>query len=205
MNMLPPKQEQILKFIRDYIESNTESPTIEEICKRFDLRSAATVHQHLGSLEKAGLITRVPNVARGVRLIEQHRGDKGGQDVPLLGTVAAGQPIEAILTQERVWIPREMITGPKTFALKVRGDSMIDAHIQDGDIIAVEPRQTAENGDVVIALLDGSEATVKVFRRDESGIELHPRNSTYEPIRITQPERLSIQGVVRGVLHYCSG
>lgn len=205
MNPLPPKQEQILKFIRGYVESNAESPTIEEIRMRFNLRSAGTVHQHLGGLEKAGHITRVPHVARGVRLVEQLRGDKGGQDVPLLGTVAAGQPIEAILTQERVWIPQAMIAGQKTFALRVRGDSMVDAHIQDGDIIAVEARQTAESGDVVIALIDGCEATVKVFRRGETGIELHPRNPAYEPIRIMQPERLSIQGVVRGVLRYCSG
>src|SRR5436305_879906 len=120
MQQLTPKQERVFKFLRAYIESNNESPSIEEICERFNLRSPATVHQHLTALERLGLISRVPNVARGIRLIDNHS-EQGGHEVPLLGTVAAGAPIEAVLTQEKVWMPNELI-GKQPFALRVRGD-----------------------------------------------------------------------------------
>jgi repressor LexA len=117
-----------------------------------------------------------------------------------LGNVAAGHPIEAILSQDTVSIPPDMLGRGRTFALRVRGDSMIDEHIRDGDFVIVESRQTAENGQTVVALVDGSDATVKRFYQARDHVRLEPANSLYKPIIVKPPERVSIQGIVIGVI-----
>ena len=193
------KQKRIYDFIRRYIESNQEPPTIAEIGRQFEMSSPASVHSILTALEREGLIKRIPNVSRGIQLVQESI-NNGDNEVPLLGTVAAGQPIEAILSHDTVNVPKGMQGRNRTFALRVRGDSMIDENIQDGDIIIVASQKTAENGQVVVALIDGNYATVKKFYREPEFIRLEPANPQFKPIFIKTPERIQIQGVVKGLV-----
>jgi repressor LexA len=195
------KQKRIFEFIKRYIESNHEAPTIAEIGRQFQMRSSASVHAVITALEREGLIKRIPNVSRGIEIVQQKEGG-GDEDneIPLLGTVAAGQPIEAILSHDTISVPRDLQGHGRTFALRVRGESMIDENIQDGDIIIVASQKTAENGQVVVALIDGNYATVKKFYRESEFIRLEPANPQFKPIFIKTPERLQIQGVVRGLI-----
>jgi repressor LexA len=195
------KKRIIFEFIRRYIDSNQEAPTIAEIGRQFQMRSSASVHAVLRALEREGLIKRIPNVSRGIEIIQQ--GESSGEEdngVPLLGTVAAGQPIEAILTHDTISVPKDLQGRGRTFALRVRGESMVDENIQDGDIIIVASQRTAENGQVVVALIDGNYATVKKFYREPDFIRLEPANPQYKPIFIKTPERIQIQGIVRGLI-----
>jgi repressor LexA len=197
------KQRRIFEFIKRYIDSNQEAPTIAEIGRQFQMRSSASVHAVLRALEREELIKRIPNVSRGIEIIQQGESSSGEEDneVPLRGTVAAGLPIEAILTHDTVSVPKNLQGRPgRTFALRVRGESMIDENIQDGDIIIVASQQTAENGQVVVALIDGNYATVKKFYRGPDFIRLEPANPQFKPIFIKTPERIQIQGVVRGLI-----
>ena len=200
------KQRRVFDFIRRYIESNHEPPTIAEIGRQFQMSSSASVHAILIALEREGLIKRIPNVSRGIQIVEQQPPQPPeattdeSNEIPLLGTVAAGQPIEAILSHDTVSVPRHMQGRGRTFALRVRGDSMIDENIQDGDIIVVSSQKTADNGQVVVALIDGAYATVKKFYREPDFIRLEPANPQFKPIFIKTPERIQIQGVVKGLI-----
>lgn len=197
---LTPRQRQVYQFIRRFIDVNKQPPTIAEIGKQFRMSSPASVHSILSALEREGLIKRIPNVSRGIEVIERDE-PENEYEVPLLGAVAAGQPIEAILTHDTVAVPRGMTSnGGRTFALRVRGDSMIEENIQDGDIIIVASQQTAENGQMVVALIDGNYATVKKFYREPEFIRLQPANTQFKPIFIKTPERIQIQGVVCGLI-----
>jgi repressor LexA len=193
------RQRQVYEFLARFIEIHKQPPTIAEIGKQFKMSSSASVHSILSALEREGFIKRIPHVSRGIEIIKQE-GTAEGFEIPLLGTVAAGQPIEAILTHDTVSVPRDMTGRGRTFALRVRGDSMIDEHIQDGDIIIVAAQQTAQNGQLVIALIDGNYATVKKFYREAEFIRLEPANPQFKPLFIKTPERLQIQGIVRGLL-----
>lgn len=195
------KQRRVYEFIRRYIESNEEPPTMAEIGRQFQMSSSASVHGILSTLERQGLINRIPNVSRGIEIVKQQasNGDDSGQ-IPLLGTVAAGQPIEAILSHDTIAVPKDMQGRGRTFALRVRGDSMIEENIQDGDIIIVASQKTADNGQVVVALIDGNYATVKKFYREPDFIRLEPANPQFKPIFIKTPERIQIQGVVKGLI-----
>jgi repressor LexA len=196
-----PKQRRIFDFIRRYIESNQEPPTIAEIGRQFEMRSSASVHAVLTALEREGLIKRIPNVSRGIQIVEQQQKESSEEDneVPLLGHVAAGQPIELMLN-DTISVPKDMRGNGRTFALRVRGESMIDENIQDGDIIIVASQKTAENGQMVVALIDGTYATVKKFYREPDFIRLEPANPQFKPIFIKTPERIQIQGVVKGLI-----
>jgi repressor LexA len=197
------KQRRIFEFIRRYIESNQEPPTIAEIGRQFQMRSSASVHAVLVALEREGLIKRTPNVSRGIQIVQQKEGaggDEGDNEIPLLGTVAAGQPIEAILSHDTIAVPKDLQGHGRTFALRVRGESMIDENIQDGDIIIVSSQKTADNGQMVVALIDGNYATVKKFYREPDFIRLEPANPQFKPIFIKTPERIQIQGVVKGLI-----
>jgi len=195
------KQRRVYEFIRRYIESNHEPPTIAEIGRQFQMSSSASVHAILVALEREGLIKRTPNVSRGIEIVQQKGGgDDDDSEIPLLGTVAAGQPIEAILTHDTISVPKDMQGRGRTFALRVRGDSMIEENIQDGDIIIVASQRTADNGQMVVALIDGNYATVKKFYREPEFIRLEPANPQHKPIFIKTPERIQIQGVVRGLI-----
>jgi repressor LexA len=194
------KQRRVYEFIKGYIESNDEPPTIAEIGRHFQISSSATVHGILSALEREGLIKRIPNISRGIEVVKQSGDGDDKGEIPLLGTVAAGQPIEAILSHDTIPVPRDLQGRGRTFALRVRGDSMIDEHIQDGDIIIVSSQKTAENGQVVVALIDGSNATVKKFYREPEFIRLEPANPQYKPLFIKTAERIQIQGVVTGLI-----
>ena len=193
------RQKQVYEFISRFMEVQKQPPTIAEIGKHFKMSSSASVHAILSALEREGLIKRIPNVSRGIEIVKQENASEDFE-IPLLGLVAAGQPIEAILAHETVSAPRDMIGRGRMFALRVRGDSMIEENIQDGDIIFVSSQPTAENGQVVVALIDGNYATVKKFYREPDFIRLEPANPQFKPIFIKTTERLQIQGVVRGLI-----
>ncbi|HEY3038826.1 MAG TPA: transcriptional repressor LexA [Pyrinomonadaceae bacterium] len=196
------RQKQVYEFISRYMESREQPPTIAEIGKHFKMSSSASVHSILSALEREGLIKRIPNVSRGIELVKRASREGGHDDyeIPLLGVVAAGQPIEAILAHETVSAPKSMTGRGRMFALRVRGDSMIEENIQDNDIIIVSSQETAENGQMVVALIDGNYATVKKFYREPDFIRLEPANPQFKPIFIKTPGRLQLQGVVRGLI-----
>jgi repressor LexA len=193
------RQRQVYEFICRYNETNKQPPTIAEIGKQFRMSSSASVHSILSALEREGFVKRIPNVSRGIEIVKQES-DSDESEIPLLGVVAAGQPIEAILAHETVHAPKNMIGRGRMFALRVRGDSMIDENIQDNDIIIVSSQQTAENGQMVVALIDGNYTTVKKFYREPDFIRLEPANPQFKPIFIKTPGRLQLQGVVRGLI-----
>jgi repressor LexA len=195
------KQKRIFDFIRGYMESNQEAPTIAEIGRKFEMRSSASVHAVLTALEREGLIKRIPNISRGIQIVERKEGEGGGDgdnEIPLVGIVAAGKPIEAILSHDTVSVPKNLQGNGRTYALRVRGDSMIEENIQDGDIIIVSAQQTAENGQIVIALIEDTYATVKKFYREPDVIRLKAANPEFQPLIIT--ENIRIQGVVKGLI-----
>ena len=195
------KQRRVYEFIKRFIESNDEPPTIAEIGRHFQISSSASVHGILTALEREGLIKKTPNISRGIQIVKQpvpEAEDRG--EIPLLGTVAAGQPIEAILSHDTISVPGDLQGRGRTFALRVRGDSMIEENIQDGDIIIVTSQKTADNGQMVVALIDGNYATVKKFYREPDFIRLEPANPQFKPIFIKTPERIQIQGVVTGLI-----
>ena len=197
--VLTPRQKQVYDFVRRFIEVKQYAPTIAEIREQFGLNSPATVHQLLSALEREGLIRRIPHASRGIEIVTQE-GQEQAPEIPMLGVVAAGQPIEAILSNEVITVPPDMLGRGRTFALRVRGDSMIDENIIEGDIIVVESRQTAANGQVVVALVDGADATVKRFYQEGNSIRLQPANPAYAPIIVSPADRVSIQGLVRGLI-----
>ena len=195
------KQRRVFEFIRRVIDSNQEPPTIAEIGRQFDMRSSASVHAVLTALEREGLIKRIPNVSRGIQIVQQSESNgEGNSEVPLLGTVAAGQPIEAILTHDTISVPKDLQGRGRNFALRVRGDSMVGENIEDGDIIIVTSQRTAENGQLVIARVDNDNATVKKFYLEADFIRLEPANPKFKTILIDTPERIEIQGVVKGLI-----
>ncbi|HKP37735.1 MAG TPA: transcriptional repressor LexA [Pyrinomonadaceae bacterium] len=192
------RQKRVFDYIRNYFETHQEAPTIAEIGKEFGMSSSASAHNVVSLLEKEGLIRRIPNVSRGIELVEEGTEDRS--EIPLLGVVAAGAPIEAVLNYETVCIPRDMMRQGRMFALRVRGDSMIDEQIRNHDVIILKSQTTAENGQTVVALIDGSDATVKRFYGGRGQVRLEAANPDYKPIVIRPPERVQIQGVVVGVI-----
>ena len=193
------RQKRVLDYIKHYFESNQEAPTIAEIGKEFGMSSSASVHHVVSTLEREGYIRRIPNVSRGIELVSEEPTEEK-YEIPLLGVVAAGAPIEAVLNYETVCIPRDMKREGRMFALRVRGDSMIDEQIRDHDLIVLQAQQTAENGQTVVALIDGSDATVKRFYGNRNQVRLEPANPDYRPIVVRPPQRVQIQGVVIGVI-----
>jgi len=196
---LTPRQREVYDFVAQFIEQRGFAPTMGEIGEQLGLRSPATVHQLLSALESQGLIRRVPHASRAIELVEQTAPEVIGE-IPLLGTVAAGRPIEAILSDETIAVPPDMMGRGHTFALRVRGDSMIDEQIREGDFIIVESSRTAANGQTVVALVNGNEATVKRFYKGRGHIRLEPANDNYQPIIVNEPDHVDIQGIVIGVI-----
>jgi repressor LexA len=193
------RQRRVLDYIKQYFEVNQEAPTIAEIGKEFGMSSSASVHHVVSTLEREGFIRRIPNVSRGIELVEEGRTEEK-HEIPLLGVVAAGAPIEAVLNYETVCIPRDMMRDGRMFALRVRGDSMIDEQIRDNDVIVLQSKQIADNGQTVVALIDGSDATVKRFYGNRSHVRLEPANPNYKPIEVRPPQRVQVQGIVVGVI-----
>ena len=194
------RQREILDFLSDYIDDHQYATSFEEIAEHFSFSSLATVHEHLTNLEQKGFIRRSHNESRSIELIPEP-GRATATELPLLGRVAAGVPIEAVTIPETIAVPDTLI--PKkgsSYVLEVQGESMIDEHICDGDYVVVNSRNTADNGETVIALIDGTSATVKRLYREPGGwIRLQPANESVAPIRAREEDVL-IQGVVVGVI-----
>jgi repressor LexA len=197
---LTRRQKQILDFLESYIGANGYAPSFEEIAGHFTFHSLATVHEHLTNLERKGYIRRSHNESRAIEVVPTP-GQAGATELPLLGQVAAGEPIEAIAVRETIAVPNDLLPRRgSAYVLRVRGESMIDEHIEDGDYVVVHNRNTADNGQMVIALIQGTSATVKRLYRDAEGwIRLQPSNERMQPIRVHEDDVL-IQGVVVGVI-----
>ena len=198
MQPLTKRQREILDFLSEFIEQNNYAPSLEEVGRRFGLSSLATVHKHLTNLQEKGFIKRAWNRSRSVELLPTRVGTRA-VDLPLLGNVAAGVPIEAVVSTETVAVPENLVGKRDTYALRVRGDSMIDDQIRDADVVIVEDRKTADNGEMVIALLRGTEVTLKKFYRDKGRIRLQPANERIQPL-LLDADLVQIQGVVVGLM-----
>jgi repressor LexA len=192
------KQKIILDAVQQHIAETGQPPTLQEIAQRCGLSSLATVHRHLALLQERGLLRRRKSRRRGIELKPAARAALA-VTVPLAGTISAGRPIEAVQGGEEIQIPRELARHPKTFALRVRGDSMRDEQIHDGDFVVLEEREHARDGDVVVALIDGREATLKTLKKERGRIRLQPANASVAPIYV-RPNDLRIQGVVTGLI-----
>ena len=198
MQPLTKRQREILDHLNDFIQQHGYAPSLEEIGRRFGLSSLATVHKHLTNLEEKGFIKRSWNRSRSVELVPTRTGSRA-VELPLLGYVAAGAPIEAIAGTETIAVPEDFAGRRESYVLRVRGNSMIDEQIRDGDFVIVEDRRTAENGEMVIALLNGSDVTLKKLYREHGRIRLQPANPTMQPM-LLPPEQVQVQGVVVGVM-----
>ena len=197
---LTKRQREILDFLTGYVSDRGYAPSFEEIASRFDYSSLATVHEHLSNLERKGYIRRSYNESRAIEILPSEASPRS-VELPLLGTVAAGHPIEEMASGESVTVPDSFLRrSGNHFALRVRGNSMIEEQIRDGDFVVVQERQSADNGEMVIALTHGHAATVKKFYRERDGrIRLQPANETMAPIYLHEND-ITIQGIVVGVL-----
>ncbi len=192
-----PRQTEILTFVRDYTHKRGYSPTYDEIAAEFGI-SKVTVFEHLSILEERGLLSRDRHKARSLRLSSHlELPDERPSCLRLVGRIAAGAPIEAIEEPEVLDLEEVFTSRHEVFALEVKGDSMIDDNILDGDYVVVEGRTTPNNGETVVALLDDGEATLKRFYREKSRVRLQPANPKYQPIYTTS---VRVQGVVIGVV-----
>src|SRR5215472_986458 len=216
--MLTRKQFELLRFIHERLKETGVPPSFDEMKDALDLRSKSGIHRLITALEERGFIRRLPNRARAIgtgrsrgftpSVIEGNLGrvrtaseDEGGRPVavPVMGRIAAGTPIEAIQTKSHVInMPPDVLSTGEHFALEVRGDSMIEAGILDGDIALLKKTDGADTGDIVVALIDEEEATLKRFRRRGASIALEPANTAYE-VRILPPNRVRIQGKLVGL------
>ncbi|MGZ8634762.1 MAG: transcriptional repressor LexA [Solirubrobacteraceae bacterium] len=193
---LTPRQEQVLEFIRESVRANGYPPTVREICTELDLSSPSTVHAHLANLERLGLIKRDPTKPRALDVVGAFRPPR---PLPLVGPVAAGQPILAEENiEELIDVPADLRRDDDDFVLRVHGDSMADAGIFNGDFIVVHSQDQAQNGEIVVALV-GDEATTKRFYSEGRTVRLQPENELYEPIIINADE-VELVGRVVGVL-----
>lgn len=196
---LTKKQQAVLEYIAGYVDRFGYPPSIREIGREFGIKSLRGVTVHLDAIERKGFIRR-ESTSRSIQILKRPRPDTDRfVRIPVLGTIAAGQPLLAVENVEgEMEVPRIMLGGTKgAFLLSVRGDSMVDAHIMDGDMVLIRPQQTAENGDLVAALL-GDEATVKRLRLAGNEVELLPANKAYRPISLGKSDRLI--GKVVGLL-----
>jgi repressor LexA len=195
--ILTRRQKELLDYLDGHIRRRGYAPTLAEICTRFGLTSVATAHKHLANLERKGAIRRHAHRSRAVEVLPAHR-RAATIELPLLGRVAAGIPIEAVETSDTIAVPEEISRGRAAFVLKVQGDSMIDEGILDGDYIVVDGRPTATNGDTVVAVIDGG-ATVKKFFRERGRVRLQPANAAQAPI-VVRDREVTLRGVVVGLL-----
>ena len=195
------KQREILEYIKQEILNKGYPPAVREICEAVDLKSTSSVHSHLETLEKNGYIRRDPTKPRAIEIIDDNFNLTRREvvNVPIIGQVAAGQPLLAVENIENYFpIPTEFMPNAETFMLKVKGDSMINAGIFNGDKILVQKQSDAQNGDIVVALVDDS-ATVKTFYKEDGHFRLQPENDTMDPIIVNE---CSILGKVVGIMRF---
>lgn len=198
MALLTKRQREILDYLQDFVREQRYAPSLSEIAAHFGLSSPATIHEHMKALESKGFIERGWNKKRSVTLLGGSESPEYIQ-IPLLGQIAAGRPVEAVLDDQSVTVPREMVGSKRCYALRVRGTSMIDEHILDGDTVVVQAVSEAANGDTVVALVDDAYATLKKFYREGRKIRLQPANASVEPI-LVDSDAVKVQGIVVGLI-----
>ena len=194
---LTKRQKDILDYLKDFLHRHGYSPTLAEIANHFSLASLNGVYKHLRALEERGFIRRLSNQSRSIQVLETSLSRQ--VVLPLLGYIAAGQPVEPVADVEEISVPESFLTRGRNYVLRVRGDSMIDEHIQDGDYVVIEQREEARNGETVIALIDGESSTLKKFYREGNRIRLQPANPDLTPLYVDEAQ-LQVQGVVVGVM-----
>lgn len=195
------KQQEILEYLKTEIMAKGYPPTVREICDKVDLKSTSSVHAHLNTLEKTGHIRRDPSKPRAIEIIDEDFGfvKREMTNIPMVGYVAAGQPLLAEQNiMDHMPIPADMLPNAQCFMLKVRGDSMINASILNGDYVLVEQQKTADNGEIIVALVEDG-ATVKRFYKEEGIFRLQPENDFMDPIIVSHVE---ILGKVIGVMRF---
>jgi repressor LexA len=192
------RQKEVLDFISNFVQRNGYSPSFEEIARGLSLKSLATVHKHITNLQKKGLLQRAHNRSRSIDILPPRSKTRRSDRLPLLGRIAAGQPVEASETSESISLG-DVIGNREVFALQVRGDSMRDEHIVDGDYVLVEHTSTARQGEIIVALVRGSETTLKRYYIEGTMVRLQPSNTEMEPIYVPLSQ-IAIQGRVLGVL-----
>lgn len=203
--ILPKKKQALLKFLKDYISEHHYAPTLSEIAREFKVSSLSTVHEHLDFLETNGFIRRDHQQGRGITILKTEAEPEpsnsyldSGILLPLVGTIAAGSPIEAIEDKDATMsVPQEMVGRKNAYVLKVRGDSMIESLIADGDYVVVEKTDYAKDGDMVVALLEDGTATLKKMYKRKNFVRLQPSNKNYKPLQVRS---VVIQGKVLGVV-----
>lgn len=197
------KQKQILDFISQYIQINGHSPTLQDIANAMGLSSLATVHEHIQALEKKGILKRYDGAVRGLEIVDDSfNSGLSAISLPLVGYIAAGKPIEAIENPlATVLVSSDIVSKTKRcFVLQVRGDSMIEENICDGDYVVIQQQDTANDGQIVVALIDNEFATLKsIYKEKEGKIRLQPANKKMDPIYV-DAKSLQIQGIVTGVI-----
>ncbi|SMF75827.1 transcriptional repressor LexA [Allosphingosinicella indica] len=213
--MLTRKQQELLIFIHDHLADSGVSPSFEEMKDALELKSKSGVHRLISALEERGFIRRLPNRARALEVVKMPDGAASKAaprpvipaaansndivELPLHGRIAAGTPIEALQGTESLAVPAALLGPGEHYALEVSGDSMVDEGILDGDYALVRKTDTARDGEIVVALVDNSEATLKTFRREGSMIRLDPANRNYDPQRY-RPDQVVVQGKLAGLL-----
>jgi repressor LexA len=196
MEPLTKRQAEILAYITDYILQNNYAPSYREIGQHFDLSSTATIAEHVETLKQKGYLSHEDNLARSLQINKLAESAAGFFAVPLMGAIAAGRPIEAIQTNETIDIPRDMM-GHNIYALRVKGESMIEDGILNGDYVIIEQGRTIHNGDIVVALVNRDNVTLKRFYKEKDRIRLQPANSTMNPI---YSKNVEVQGKVKGLI-----
>ncbi len=200
--MVPPtltrRQQEIYDYLRQHLDEFPHPPTLDELCDALGLKSRGSLHKQIQALIEAGLIEPMHNLRRGIRLVEDDGMPASDSNtLPLYGYIAAGRPIEAISNPEQIDVPNQLRTPNPCYVLEVRGDSMIEEGILDGDWVVIEHREQARSGEIVVALVDDEEATLKRLEKNPNEIILHPANSALSAMHFN-PERVKIQGVLVG-------
>ena len=201
--MVPPtltrRQQEIYDYLREHLDDFPHPPTLDELCDALGLSSRGSLHKQIQALVEAGLVEPMNNLRRGIRLAGEDLAEPppGTDGLPLYGYIAAGRPIEAISNPETITVPPQLRTDRPCYVLEVRGDSMIEEGILDGDWVVIEHREQARNGEIVVALVDESEATLKRIEQRAGEVVLHPANSALQPMRY-RPEQVRVQGVLVG-------
>lgn len=195
---LTKRQRQILDFITEFLNEKGFAPSLREIGDNFDLNSPATIHTHLENLRQKGFLKTSYNEARSIELVKTKVNWAEAIELPLIGLITAGEPIEAVEEKETIGVPADFVANSaNSYVLKVKGESMIEDGILSGDFVIVERNPSPSNGDVVVALLNNAYVTLKKFYRETNRIRLQPANSLMKPIYAKDP---LIQGVVKGVI-----
>ncbi len=194
---LTRRQREIFDYIQEYLQAEGYAPSLEEIGARFGLSSVATVHKHVQNLVEKGLLRKAWNRSRSLEVVD--RSGSAATEIPLLGTVAAGAPIEAVATPDTISVPADLVGSKQCYALRVSGESMVDDHIVDGDLVLVESRNLPREGEAVVALIRREEVTLKRFYQDGGKVRLVPANPSLQPMEFPA-EDVEVQGVVIGLL-----